>query len=106
MIDNLYCQLAGHPGVEEFMALLNRPGVRIDRIISTGQASPPGFWYEQPEGEWVVPLAGRALLRLPDEAAPRRLTTGDFVDIAANRGHRVEWTDPQQPTVWLVVHYG
>jgi cupin 2 domain-containing protein len=106
MIDNLYSQLPDHPGAEEFMELLNRPGVRIERIVSTGQASPPGFWYEQPEGEWVLLLSGAALLRFSDESAPRSLKPGDFLDIARNRRHRVEWTDPRQPTVWLAVHYG
>jgi cupin 2 domain-containing protein len=30
---------------------------------------------------------------------------GDHVHIPAHRRHRVEWTDPAQPTVWLAVHH-
>jgi cupin 2 domain-containing protein len=30
---------------------------------------------------------------------------GDYLDIPAHRRHRVEWTDPAQPTVWLAIHY-
>jgi len=54
----------------------------------------------------VLLLAGAARLRFADEAAPRSLKAGDFVDIAAHRRHRVEWTDPGQSTVWLALHYG
>ncbi len=105
MLDNLYSDLPETLPEEQFLELLNRPGLRIERIVSTGQASPPGFWYEQPGAEWVLLLAGAAQLRFADEAVPRRLEAGDFVDIAARRRHRVEWTDPDQATVWLAVHY-
>ena len=81
------------------------PGLRIERIVSHGQASPPGFWYDQEEAEWVVVLQGRARLRFADEDAARSLMAGDCVAIDAHRRHRVEWTDPDTPTVWLVVFY-
>lgn len=88
---------------EQFVELLSRPGLRIERIVSTGQASPPGFWYDQPQGEWVLLLQGEASLAFEDEPAPRLLQAGDFVDIAPHRRHRVEST--ATPTVWLAVHY-
>lgn len=104
MSGNLFADIA--PSVEEqFTELLARPGVRIERIVSTGQASPPGFWYEQEQAEWVVILQGEARLRFEDEPDARRLKAGDFVDIAAGRRHRVDWTDPAQTTVWLAIHY-
>ena len=90
---------------EQFQDLLQRPGLRIERIVSTGQCSPPDFWYDQPEGEWVLVLRGEARLRFADEAEARRLGPGDFVDIAPHRRHRVEWTTPDEATVWLVVFY-
>ena len=90
---------------EQFSELLKRPGLRIERIVSTGQCSPPGFWYDQPDGEWVLLLAGAARLRFADEAEARELAPGDFLDIAPHRRHRVEWTLPGQPTIWLAVHY-
>jgi cupin 2 domain-containing protein len=90
---------------EAVEALLSRPGLRIERIVSLGQTSPLGFWYDQEEGEWVVLLAGAARLRFADEHKPRRLAPGDCIDIAPRRRHRVEWTDPEQPTVWLAVFY-
>ncbi|MGE3781772.1 MAG: cupin [Alphaproteobacteria bacterium] len=85
--------------------LLAAPGLRIERIVSLGQRSPPGFWYDQDEAEWVLLLAGGARLRFADEAADRVLGPGDHVDIAPRRRHRVEWTDPAEPTVWLAVFH-
>src|SRR5690348_14551958 len=84
-------------------ALLAAPGIRIERIVSHGQASPPGFWYDQNDAEWVLLLHGAARLRFADEAEPRMLGPGDHLHIAAHRRHRVEWTDPARPTVWLAV---
>jgi cupin 2 domain-containing protein len=86
--------------------LVAAPGLRIERIVSLGQASPPGFWYDQPEAEWVVLLAGAARLRFADESEARDLVPGDHVHIAPHRRHRVDWTDPATPTVWLAVFYG
>ena len=86
--------------------LVAAPGVRIERIVSLGQASPPGFWYDQPEGEFVLLLAGAARLRFEDEADDRTLSPGDWLHIPAHRRHRVAWTDPQTPTIWLAVLYG
>jgi len=90
---------------EQFQDLLQRPGLRIERIVSTGQCSPPDFWYDQAEGEWVIVLQGAARLRFADESEARALQTGDFIDIAPHRRHRVDWTDPTQTTVWLAVFY-
>ena len=85
--------------------LLAAPGLRIERIVSLGQASPAGFWYDQPQAEWVLLLAGAARLRLADEPEDRVLGPGDWVHIAAHRRHRVQWTDPATPTVWLAVFH-
>ena len=102
-MSNLYARLLPESGVERFDELLSRPGLRIERIVSTGQASPPGFWYDQPQSEWVLLLQGEASLAFEDEPAPCALKPGDYVDIAAHRRHRVEST--ASPTVWLAVHY-
>jgi cupin 2 domain-containing protein len=85
--------------------ILAAPALRIERIVSLGQASPPGFWYDQPESEWVLLLKGAARLRFADEAEDRAIGPGDWVHIAAHRRHRVEWTDPATPTVWLAVFH-
>ena len=106
MIANLFAALpAAAEAQEQFLTLVDRPGCRIERIVSTGQASPPGFWYDQPEAEWILVVGGSAQLRFADETAPRNLHPGDFVEIAPHRKHRVEATSPIEPTVWLTVHY-
>jgi cupin 2 domain-containing protein len=102
---NLLFPLPDAGAQETVDALLTRPGLRIERIVSRGQASPPGFWYDQAEGEWVLLLAGSARLRFADEAEARLLGAGDWLDIAPHRRHRVDWTDPAVPTVWLAVFY-
>jgi cupin 2 domain-containing protein len=89
---------------EEITTLLTSAGVRIERIVSHGQASPPGFWYDQPQAEWVIVLAGRADLRF-EHGDATRMEPGDWVHIPAHRRHRVEWTDPTQATIWLAVHH-
>ncbi|MDN0075304.1 cupin domain-containing protein [Crenobacter sp. SG2303] len=104
-IHNLFAHMEAHTGQEQLDTLLSRPGLKIERIVSTGQASPPGFWYEQEQGEWLVLLAGEAKLVFEDEASPRDLLPGDFVDIPPKCRHRVEWTDPEVATVWLAVYY-
>jgi cupin 2 domain-containing protein len=99
---------AGLPDVlaDEFcQTLLRRPGCRIERIVSRGHASPPGFWYDQEEGEWVVLLQGRAVLRLAEEDRRLELGPGDYVDLPPHCRHRVESTDPDGDTVWLAVFY-
>ncbi|CAI1861848.1 cupin domain-containing protein [Serratia proteamaculans] len=91
---------------ETFETLLSQPNVKIERIISTGQSSPPDFWYCQPQSKWILVLQGSAGLRFDNESDIRVLNSGDFVNIPAQCRHRVEWTDPNGPTVWLAVHYG
>ncbi len=102
---NLFSLLPDASMGEAAEILLSRKGVRIERIVSLGQASPPGFWYDQDEGEWLVLLAGAARLRFADECQARPLALGDCLAIAPHRRHRVEWTDPQRPTIWLAVFY-
>lgn len=106
MIANLFAGLPSTATVDEqFATILQRPGLRIERIVSTGQASPPDFWYDQSEGEWVLLLEGEASLRFEDEIEARHLQAGDHLDIAPHRRHRVEWTAADRTTVWLAVFY-
>jgi cupin 2 domain-containing protein len=84
--------------------LLTAPGCRVERIVSRGHASPPGSWYDQDRGEWVLVLEGAARLEFDDESI--EMQRGDFVDIPAHKRHRVAWTTPNEPTIWLTIHYG
>jgi cupin 2 domain-containing protein len=101
-VDSLFRDLpAGAEAAERFEDLLLRPGMRIERIVSTGQSTPPGEWMDQAWDEWVLLVSGRAGLTLEGEAA-LTLQPGDHLLIPAHRRHRVEWTET--PTVWLAVH--
>jgi len=102
---NIFEGFQPHSNEELFTTLLNSQSVRIERIESHGHASPEGFWYDQAEHEWVVVLKGAARLRFEDESSAIELKPGDSLNIAAHRRHRVEWTTPEEPTVWLAVHY-
>ena len=100
---NLFANLPARLPDELITTLMEAADVRIERIVSHGHASPEGFWYDQDQHEWVVVLAGAA--RLEFEDGTMEMTAGDFVNIQAHRKHRVEWTTPDEPTVWLAVHY-
>lgn len=105
MPDNLFADLPPKNSTDEaFTTLLAAPGLTVERIVSTGQASPPGFWYDQTEAEWILLIQGEALLRFADETEPRRLQAGDYLDIAAGRKHRVDWTKPGTHTIWMTIH--
>lgn len=101
---NLLAQVPVDRTAERFEALLERPGLKIERIVSNGQASPKGFWYDSAQDEWVLLVSGSAGLHLDGEAEPRTLAPGDYLHLPAHCRHRVAWTDAQQPTVWLAVH--
>ena len=90
---------------EQTTTLAARRGAVVERIVSAGQASPPGFWYDQRWTEWVTVLAGEAGLRIEGEAAARTLRAGDWLELPARVRHRVEWTSADPPTVWLAVHW-
>jgi cupin 2 domain-containing protein len=102
---NLFTSLPPPSSLEVVEELLRGCRFRIERIVSTGQATPPGQWYDQEDDEWVVLLTGAAALRFDDEPQERELLPGDLVNIPAHRRHRVEWTAPDRATVWLAIHY-
>ncbi|WP_343712458.1 cupin domain-containing protein [Inquilinus sp.] len=103
---NLFDALQPDAAEEQFSTLLEQAGFTLERIVSTGQASPPGFWYDQDRAEWVVLLRGSAGLEVEGEAEPRTLRPGDWVHIPAHARHRVAWTAADEPTVWLALHHG
>lgn len=100
---NLLADLPSSLPEEVFETILRRPHVRIERIVSHGHSSPEGFWYDQSEQEFVVVLQGAARLRFEDDEI--ELKPGSFVEIPAHKRHRVEWTTPNEATIWLAIHY-
>lgn len=101
---NLLAGLPPRQAEERIERLIDGPDVRIERIVSTGQASAPGFWYDQPDDEFVLLLSGAARLRFETDDLSLDLKPGDWVEIPAHARHRVESTLAEPPTVWLAVH--
>ncbi len=99
---NLFDNLEARGISEDCRDLFVSGGVRIERIVSRGHVSPPGFWYEQKTGEWVAVLGGEALLEWEDGRS-LRMKAGEWVYLPPLERHRVAWTAPGQPTVWLAV---
>ncbi len=102
---NLFADVPPHLPNELVAVLAESQQIRIERIVSTGHVSPDDSWYDQDENEWVVVLSGEARLRLEHDDEPIELRPGDHVNIPAHQRHRVEWTTPNEPTVWLAVFY-
>src|ERR1051325_2591529 len=103
-IKNIFDELPQHLPKEIVQTLIRAADVRIERIISHGHGSPADFWYDQPQHEWVIVLKGAAKLQFEDGMI--EMKPGDFINIPAHKKHRVDWTTPDEPTVWLGVRYG
>jgi cupin 2 domain-containing protein len=98
--------LPARPLPDEVVDLLvERKGLRIERIVSTGQTTPEDRWYDQATDEWVLVAAGAARLRIEGEATDRELGEGDWILLPAHCRHRVNWTRAEPPTVWLAIHF-
>ncbi len=104
-LTNLLALPAADLSEEFFETLLQRPGVRVERIISSGQATPQGGWLDQSWDEWVLLLSGAADLQIKGESDPRRLLPGDSLLLPAHCCHRVARTAPDEQTVWLALHF-
>lgn len=104
-MNNVFDGIPTHLTDELICVLAENESVRIERIVSAGHTSPEGFWYDQDENEWVIVLSGAARLRLEGDNDVIELSAGNHINIPAHRKHRVEWTTPDEPTVWLAVFY-
>jgi cupin 2 domain-containing protein len=103
---SLWQNLPTQPRAEEmFDALVERSGLRVERIVSTGQTTPEGEWYDQERDEFVLVVAGAARLRIEGEAEDRALDEGDWIVLPAHCRHRVTWTREDPPTIWLAIHF-
>jgi cupin 2 domain-containing protein len=103
---NLRRDLPARQLTDELVDLLvERPGLRIERIVSTGQVTAEGQWYDQDSDEWVLLVEGSARLRIEGEQADRELSEGDWILLPAHCRHRVTWTRAEPPTVWLAIHF-
>lgn len=104
-IENLFKNTPRDQGPEIFETLLETGCFRLERIISDGQATPPGEWYDQDLDEWVVLLTGSAGIVFEGDYRIYSLKPGNYFHIPAHQRHRVEWTAKNRQTIWLALHY-
>ena len=104
-IANLIHDLPAGGDGEHVETLASGVQTRVERIVSTGHCSPPGFWYDQSEDEWITVISGEAELQFADPARCVRLRPGDHLNIPAHQRHRVQSTSETEPTVWIAVFY-
>ncbi len=104
MKGNLFENIPDEIKEELFERIGGNENVRIERIISQGQSSPPGFWYDESLNEFVMLLSGKAKI-IYESGEEFVLNPGDYLDIKSRVKHRVEWTDEKRKTVWLAVYY-
>jgi cupin 2 domain-containing protein len=101
---NLLYNIPADLPVELVQTIVAGEKTRIERIVSKGHQSPPDFWYDQGQDEWVFLARGEARLQFPNQTL--HLKAGDYVNIPAHQKHRVDWTTPDEETVWLAIFYG
>lgn len=105
LANNIFKQIPNILKDELTEVILEQKSVRIERIVSMGHASPPGFWYDQDQDEFVILLKGSAGLSFEGKEELTIIKSGDYINIPAHERHRVEWTDPSEETVWMAVYY-
>lgn len=105
MLKNIYQNIPAELPEELIEILAQGQHVKIERIVSRGHRSPDGYWYDQDTHEFVILLQGRAQLTLAEDNQSMTLSPGDHLLIPAHAKHRVDWTDNDQDTIWLAVHW-
>ncbi|WP_425214380.1 cupin domain-containing protein [Tumidithrix helvetica] len=88
---------------ELFEPLASGDGILIERIISRGQITPEGQWYDQDTDEWAILLQGEAEIAYMD-GSRQQLRVGDHILIPAHQKHRVAYTSAEPVCIWLAVH--
>ncbi|HET6348433.1 MAG TPA: cupin domain-containing protein [Candidatus Krumholzibacteria bacterium] len=102
---NLFSDIPAALPAEFVQRMAGGKGVRIERIVSRGHASPEGFWYDQAETEWVVLVKGSACIRFEEGGETVEMKVGDHLVIPPRARHRIEWTARDEDTVWIAVFY-
>lgn len=102
--NNLFQNVPDKLPDEIFETIAQSENVKIERIVSDGHTSQPGFWYNQDQNEFVIVLKGNAVLEFED-GTTKKMSEGDYQIIPAHQKHRVAYTDTIGKTIWLVVFY-
>jgi cupin 2 domain-containing protein len=102
-MQNVFSQIPQSLVNEEFLTLLEKENLKIERIVSDGQVSPEDFWYDQQQHEWLLLLQGEAELEFTDKKV--KLKVGDFLEVPAHCKHRVSYTSTTEKTIWLAIFW-
>ena len=105
LVQNLYDLSSASSDQEVVESLIDGKQFRLERIVSTGQSTPEGEWYDQDQDEWVVLLTGCAQLLFDHSETRVDLNPGDYLLIPAHQRHRVESTSKNESTTWLALHF-
>jgi len=87
---NMFASSRKNTSEEIIEPLLCESTFELQRIVSTGQATPDDQWLSQQTHEWVVLLKGSATIRFEEGGQALTLKPGDFFNIPAQTRHRVE----------------
>jgi cupin 2 domain-containing protein len=102
---DLFAGISDNLKEELIETILQTSNFRIERIVSHGQSSKEGFWYDKSDSELVILLKGNATLCFENQSQLIKMNPGDYLHIEKHVRHRVEWTNPELETIWLAVHY-
>ena len=103
-VTNIFDNIPTQLHQELFQDIFSKDGLKIQRIVSQGEATQDDKWYIQEDDEWVIVLQGEATLSFEDDS-DIKLSSGDYIHIPAHKKHKVSWTSSDEQTIWLVVHY-
>jgi cupin 2 domain-containing protein len=104
-VKNIFNGIPSELGKELFTTIHTAKKFRLERIVSRGQCSPQGFWYDQNENEWLIVLEGTASIQFDGDPEPVELHPGSYLNIPAHAKHRLVQTSQTRQTVWLAIHY-
>ncbi len=103
-LQNIFESIPINTDAELFTTLLETSDLKIERIVSRGHTSPESGWHDQDQNEWIIVLKGEAVISFENDKEIN-LGEGSYLNIPAHKKHRVNWTTPYAPTIWLAVHY-
>ena len=103
-MSNIFSDIPRDVPTELFEDIIKTEKLRVERIVSKGQASPENFWYDQDENEWVIVLSGYGVIEFKTSDTVT-LKPGDYLNIKAHEQHRVQATSVDETTVWLAIFY-
>ena len=103
-VKNFFETFEEKPTEEIIEKILENKNLKLERIITNGQITPPGEWYNQENDEWVLLLKGSALI-LFEDFETKTLNSGDYILIPKFYKHRVQWVDPHNECIWIALHF-